>query len=208
VTQPTTSNTPSPYAYTPPAGDGWKILRAGRIALTLLLLVLGAKAFKSEYGEVPLVGSINIAIHEFGHNLFMPFGWQFLGETMVIAGGALTEVAFPALFVAYFLYGKKEHRDLHGAMVCLWWTSIALLNVSVYAADARARQLMLISGVTGQEDDTGHDFYNLFSRWGVLQRDTIYAGRMRALAFLMFAASIAVGLYAAWRSRPAPTTTD
>ena len=176
--------------------------RVGRIALTLLLLFLGASAFRDEYGSVPLIGGIDLAIHEFGHNLFQPFGVPIFGDTMVIAGGAITQVAVPLLFVGYFLWGKKEHHDLHAAMVCLWWTAISLLNVSIYAADARARQLMLISGATGQDDDSGHDFYNLFSQWGVLNRDTVYAGRMRAIALLMFMIAIAVGLGAAWKSRP------
>ena len=159
------------------------------------------KAFGDEYAQVPLLNGIDLAIHEFGHNLFMPFGIPLFGETMVILGGALTQVMVPLVFVWYFLYGKKEHRDTHAAMVCLWWTSMNVLSVAVYMADARARKLMLITGATGEDDPEGHDFYNLFSQWGVLNRDTIYARRMRALAWLMFLASIVVGLWAAWRSR-------
>src|SRR5205085_4913438 len=130
---------PTPFAYTPPKDDTRNVIRWARIALTLVLIPLGMHAFGSEYGEVPILSGIDLAIHEFGHMLFMPFGIQFLGETMYILGGSLTQVAFPLLFVWYFLYGKKEHRDPHAAMVCLWWTSINLLDVAIYAADARAR---------------------------------------------------------------------
>jgi hypothetical protein len=160
-------------------------------------------AFRDEYGMVPLLSGIDLAIHEFGHILFSPFG-----DTLTILGGSLTQVALPLVFVWYFLYGKKEHRDLHAAMICLWWTSMNLLSVAIYAADARAGKLMLITGATGEDDPDSHDFYNLFAQWGVLNRDTIYGGRLRALAALMFFASIVIGLWAALRKlQPTDTAT-
>lgn len=194
VSRPPTRS-PSPYAYTPPTGDARKMVRWGRIGLTLALIPVGLSAFRDEYAMVPLVSGINLAIHETGHYLFMPFG-----EMMNILGGSLFQVVFPLVFVWYFLYGKQEHRDRHAAMVCLWWTSLNMLGVAVYAADARAGQLMLITGATGEDDPDSHDWKNLFSMWGVLNRDTIYAGRMRTVAWLMFIVSIGVGLWAAWNS--------
>jgi hypothetical protein len=170
--------------------------RWARVLLTLALIPIGMRAFGSEYGDVPILSSIDLAIHEFGHVLFMPFGIPVLGETMVILGGSLTQVALPLIFVGYFLRGPKQHRDAHAAMVCLWWAAINVLSVAIYTADARARELMLISGATGQEDD-GHDWYNLLSQWGVLNRDTVYAGRMRAVAWLMFFISVIGGFWAA-----------
>jgi hypothetical protein len=194
-TAPTRAPTPNPYAYTPPTDDSsWRIVRNVRIGISLLLLFLAVRAFRDELGGVPLVSDIDLAVHEFGHMLFMPFGWAFLGDTMVILGGSLTQVALPLVFVGYFAFSGK-HRDLQGAMVCLWWAAMNLLSVSIYAADARARQIMLISGATGQEDDSGHDFYNLFSQWGVLSRDTVYAGRMRALAVVLCFVSFVFGIY-------------
>lgn len=187
---------PNPYAFTPTPDDSPKVVRWARIAITLALIPLGLSAFRSEYGRVPLLGDIDTAIHEFGHMLFMPFGQAVLGDTMVILGGSLLQVALPLVFVGYFLF-SKDHRDVHAGTVCLWWAGTSLLSVSIYAADARARQLMLLSGATGQEDDSGHDFYNLFSQWGVLERDTLYAGRLRALAVLMCFSAIAVGLFVA-----------
>jgi hypothetical protein len=43
---------------------------------------------------------------------------------MVILGGSLTQVAVPLIFMLYFLRNRDGVRDLHVAMVCLWWTSL------------------------------------------------------------------------------------
>lgn len=180
---------------TKPAPD---VRRWARVALTLILVPLTLKAFGDEYGQVPLISGINLAIHEFGHMLFMPFGIELFGETGVILGGSITQVAIPAVFAGYFLWGKREHRDLHAATVCVWWTGISLLSVAIYAGDARAGQLMLISGATGEDDPGTHDFYNLFARWGVLNRDLVYAGRLRIMAALLCFGSIIVGIWAAY----------
>ena len=191
----------SPYAFEKPKDDLPEIIRWARILLTLALIPVGRYAFREPEAWLPLIGDINVAVHEFGHMLFMPFGIPVLGETMVILGGSLFQVAFPLIFGGYFALSKK-HRDIHAATICLWWTSTSLLGVAVYTADARARDLTLLSGLTGKESD-GHDWYNLLSQWGVLNRDLIYAGRMRAVAALMMIASIVVGLWTAWvGSRP------
>jgi hypothetical protein len=177
--------------------------RWGRIALTLLLVPLAWIAFHDPYGYVPLIGDIDLAVHEFGHMLFLPFGVPVLGRTMFILGGSLTQVLFPVIFVAYFLSAHRgKRRDVHAAMVCLWWTSINLLGVAIYAADARAGVLMLIDGSTGQESDA-HDWNNLFAQWGLLREDTVIAGYMRRAAVLLCVVSIVVGLIATWRAKRA-----
>jgi hypothetical protein len=190
-------SSPSPYAFQAPPDDTQKIIRWARIVFTIALIPMGRWTFTAVEDRLPLIGGINLAVHEFGHMLFMPFGIPVLGETMVILGGSLTQFAFPLIFAGYFAFSKR-HRDLHAAMVCVWWASINLVDVAVYTADARARELTLLSGATGQEDD-GHDWYNLLSQWGVLNRDLIYAGRMRVVAGLMMIASIIAGLWFAWQ---------
>jgi hypothetical protein len=169
--------------------------RYARLALAPVLALLAWSAFRNEYGYVPLLSDIDLAIHEFGHMLFMPFGIQFLGNTMMILGGSLTQVAFPLIFFGYFL---RKHdaprRDVFAAMVCLWWSGINLLSVAIYCADSRAGQLMLIDGSTGQESD-GHDWNNLLTRWGLLEHDTAIARWMRAVAWLVCVASIIVAVW-------------
>jgi hypothetical protein len=173
-----------------------------RLALAVVLALLAWSAFRNELGYIPLLSDIDLAIHEFGHMLFMPFGIQFLGNTMMILGGSLTQVAFPLLFFGYFMrkQGDGRRRDLFAAMVCLWWSGINLLSVAIYCADSRAGQLMLIDGSTGQESD-GHDWNNLLTRWGLLEHDTAIARWMRAIAWLMCVASIVL---ASWSELQAP----
>jgi hypothetical protein len=173
-----------------------------RLILAAVLALLAFHAFRDDVGYIPLLSDIDLAIHEFGHMLFMPFGIQFLGNTMMILGGSLTQVAFPLVFVGYFLRKQDDgrRRDLFAAMVCLWWAGINLLRVAIYCADSRAGQLMLLNGLTGQESDA-HDWNNLLTRWGLLQHDIGIARGMRAVAFVVCVASILVAVWSALQSR-------
>jgi hypothetical protein len=181
-----------------------------RLAFAVVLALLAWSAFRGESGYVPLLGDIDLAIHEFGHMLFMPFGFPFLGRTMVILGGSLTQVAFPLLFVGYFLRKRDDgrRRDVFAAMVCLWWSAINLLDVAIYCADSRAGELMLLDGLTGKESD-GHDWNNLLTQWGLLEHDTVIARWMRAIAALVCVASIVVAVLSALqlpRAQPAESS--
>lgn len=177
--------------------------RYARLALIVVLALLAWSAFHDEYGTVPFVSDVDLAIHEFGHMLFLPFGIAILGRTMFILGGSLTQVAFPLVFVAYFMrQSPQKRRDVFSAMVCLWWSGINLLDVAIYCADSRAGRLMLLDGLTGQESD-GHDWYNLLDGWGWLEHDTVIARWMRAVAWLMCTASLIVAVWSALRSEDA-----
>jgi hypothetical protein len=169
-----------------------------RFAFVALLAWLAFGAFHGDDGYVPLLGDIDLAIHEFGHMLFMPFGIPLLGRTMVILGGSLTQVVFPLLFVGYFLRKRDDgrRRDVFAAMVCLWWSTINLLDVAIYCADSRAGELMLLDGLTGKESD-GHDWSNLLNSWGLLEQDTVIARWMRGIAALVCVASLAIAFWSA-----------
>lgn len=186
--------------YEPATRDDYPvIIRWARIALTLVLIPLSVATLHDRYGKVPFLGDIDLAIHEFGHMFFMPFGIPYLGRTMVILGGSLMQVAVPLIFMAYFLRTRDGARDVHAASVCLWWSSMNVIDVSVYCADARAMVLTLISGETGQESG-GHDWNNLLHIWRVIDKDTVIAANMRRVAVLMCLVSIVAGLWAAWNS--------
>jgi hypothetical protein len=203
---PSSSDEVEPTAATPSSvgsSDSARTLqRYARLALAVVLALLAWSAFHGDDGYVPLLSDIDLAIHEFGHMLFMPFGIQFLGNTMMILGGSLTQVAFPLIFFGYFMRKQEDgrRRDVFAAMVCLWWSAINLLDVSIYCADSRAGQLMLLDGSTGQESD-GHDWNNLLTRWGLLEHDTVIARWMRAIAFVVCVGSIIVAVWSALQRR-------
>ncbi len=199
---PSSSDEVDPTGATPSSvgsSDSPRTLQSyARLALAVVLACLTWIAFRDDLGYVPLLSDIDLAIHEFGHMLFMPFGIQFLGSTMMILGGSLTQVAFPLVFFGYFMQKQDDgrRRDLFAAMVCLWWSGINLLSVAIYCADSRAGQLMLLDGSTGQESD-GHDWNNLLTRWGLLAHDTAIARWMRAIAFVVCVGSIIVAVWSA-----------
>src|SRR3954469_19553593 len=180
-----------------------------RLAFAAILACLTWSAFHNEYGNIPIVTDVSTAIHEFGHMVFMPFGIPILGGTMVILGGSLTEVAFPLLFVGYFLRKREDgrRRDVFGAMVCLWWSGIGMLGTAIYCADSRAGKLMLLDGLTGQESDA-HDWYNLLTIWGKLEQDTVIARWMRMIAWLMCLGSIAIAVLTALQQQQREQPTD
>ena len=189
----------APYEQAPVQDDYPVIVRWARIFVTLMLIPLAWTVFHSEYGQLPFFGGVDLAIHEFGHMLFQPFGFAFLGRTMVILGGSLTQVVFPLLFMLYFLRNNEGARDFHAAMVCLWWSSMNLVSVANYCADALPMKLMLVSGGTGQEVD-GHDWNMLLVGWGALHSANTIARTMKAVAWLLCVGSIVAGLIWAWNS--------
>jgi hypothetical protein len=78
--------------------------------------------------------------------------------------------------------------------------AINLLDVSIYCADSRAGELVLLDGSTGKASD-GHDWNNLLTRWGLLEYDTVISRYMRAIAWLVCVASIVVAF---WSARQLP----
>lgn len=64
----------------------------------------------------------NLAIHEFGHMIFRPFG-QF----MSYLGGSLAQIMLPLGLMLYFSLGRREN---FGASLLLWWTGQNFIDVS------------------------------------------------------------------------------
>jgi len=81
---------------------------------------------------------IDLPIHETGHLVFGVLGNEFV----YVAGGTLGQLLMPAAFYVYFL----RERQPRSADVCLAWVGQNLLDIGVYAADARAQNLPLVAG--------------------------------------------------------------
>jgi hypothetical protein len=133
----------------------------------------------------PMLGSfldnVDLPIHETGHLLFRLFG-----EFMMIAGGSLFQVIFPAVFVGYFI----RQKSYYSATIVLLWFGQSILNVWVYASDAVVMQLVLTSGFTGTEGSF-HDWNYLLTATGLINSTKSVAGIIRfAGTFTIIVASL------------------
>lgn len=155
---------------------GW-VAAAGAAAFPLLV-ALG----RGPDGWMPFLDGVNLVFHEAGHPLFGLFG----GETLALLGGTLMQVLVPLLLAGHFLV----RREALGVALGLQWAGQNLLNIARYMADARALQLPLVGG--GE-----HDWSELLVRWGRLEEDTLWAGRVGGLGWGVM---IAAMLWMAWRA--------
>ena len=137
----------------------------------------------------PMQGSfldnVDLPIHETGHLIFRP-----LGEFMMIAGGSLCQVIFPAVFVGYFVW----QRSFYSAAIVLMWVGQSILNVWVYAADAVKMQLVLTSGFTGSEGSF-HDWNYLLDATGLLGSTNVVAGVIRVIGTFTIIFGLAAAIY-------------
>ena len=141
----------------------------------------------------PMQGSfldlVDLPIHETGHLIFRLFG-----EFMMIAGGSLFQIIFPAVFVGYFVWNKSYYS----AAIVLLWVGQSILNVWVYAADAVVMQLVLTSGFTGTEGSF-HDWNYLLDHFGLLGSTKTVAGIIRFVGTLTIITASVLATYFSFR---------
>lgn len=164
-------------ARTPWEGAGTVPATSALAAMVLTALVEAT----SREGWVPVLDSLNLIFHEAGHPIFGLFGW----ETLAILGGTLMQVLVPLLVAG----AAWSRRQAAGTALAFAWAFQNLHNIARYMADARAQVLPLVGG--GE-----HDWFNLFVRWGCLDRDTSIAAATHTVAWLGMAGSAA---WLAWR---------
>ncbi|WP_370306240.1 zinc ribbon domain-containing protein [Sinimarinibacterium flocculans] len=128
--------------------------------------------------------NVDLAFHEFGHLLFMPFG-----EWMMFLGGSLFQCLLPLMLAAYFVF--RQHQPFSAA-VCLWWCGQNVIDVAPYIADARALALPLIgewSEEMAQARALRHDWHNLLAAVGALHLDRSLAGLAQMTGALLMLTS-------------------
>lgn len=138
------------------------------------------------------LGALNLGIHELGH---IAFG--FLGQTLMIAGGTVLQLAVPVIAVFNFY----RLRDYFAIALSFGWLSTNLFNVATYMADARRQELPLVS-IGGES--VNHDWEYMFSAMNILQHDTSIAAIVRVLAVISMLFCFAAGAWLLWRMAPAP----
>lgn len=135
--------------------------------------------------EWHFIDTVDLIFHEAGHTIF-----GFFGEFIRIAMGSGFQILLPFSIALYFFYLRQR---ISGA-VCLMWTGMNLINVSIYAGDSIVMQLPLLGG-----DGVMHDWNYLLSTLGILRYTPQIAGALSALGILAIGTGIALSFYFAVR---------
>jgi len=172
----------------PPALRGLHPARALGAAFVAVLLAhhLWVDDPGVAYGAGPIgwvarvVHTVNLLLHEAGHVLLVPTGW----EALILLGGTILQLVVPAVLVGLAVAQRRT-----GALVaCLMLLSASCYSSAVYAADARDRDLPLITGGS-EHHDWGRLVYEIWDAPGI--EDPI-AVVLRAAGVAAFVAALAV----------------
>jgi len=126
-----------------------------------------------------------LPLHEGGHFLFM-----FFGRTLHILGGSFWQIMF---MVLWFIIALRQKS--HVAPFALFWVGENMMDVSLYMRDAPRRWLPLLGG-----HKAGHDWYNLFTDWNMMDSAETFADVFYFGGFIISAGAIAAGVYLAIQS--------
>lgn len=136
---------------------------------------------------------VSLPFHEAGHLIFAPFG-----ELATAAGGSVMQVLVPLACMIAFLTSSPNP---FGAAVTLWWAGENLLDVALYANDARALNLVLLGGHTGAEVE-GHDWERILSLTGALAHDHQIAGVLQVVGAMAMIGALIAAIVITVRSKP------
>jgi hypothetical protein len=137
-------------------------------------------------GALLAIDLVFVPIHEGGHLLF-----RFFGEFLAVAGGTILQLGVPLMLAAFFTF----QRQVPGTAFCVFFFFEQFLPIATYMADARARELPLLT--VNDSDDVIHDWNYLFGRLGVLDHDTQIAQAARVLGWIGMVATLT---WFVWRS--------
>ncbi len=158
-----------------------------RVALLAGFGVWGLMLISKDYrtGEIgaSFIHLPLLIFHEAGHVVFRVFG-----HWMMVLGGSLGQLIMPAILCGALLV---KNRDPYGASMGLWFLGVSLLDLAPYMFDALHPQLMLLSGMTGEEG--GHDWIFLFTSLGLLPKSQFIGGVVHKLGALVVLAALAWG---------------
>ena len=167
------------------------ILFWGRVALYAAFVIWGwyfiLLDFRSNDIGDSFMHRVNLVFHEAGHVIFMPFG-----NFMMILGGTLGQLLMPIIVGAALVF---RNHDNFGGSIGLWWLGQSFMDCAPYIADARALQLMLLGGGTGEDRPGMHDWENILLDLNLIQHDTRIAAGADALGTLLMLIAFAWGAY-------------
>lgn len=126
-------------------------------------------------GEYGIIDNADLVIHEGGHLIFFIFG-----SFIYTLGGTLMQMLLPMLIAFYFF--RNQYKT--GLQCALLWLGQNLINISVYASDARAHKLHLLGG-----NKVYHDWTYILGHLGILEFDN-------EVGYLFFGAAILIFIVA------------
>ncbi|MCX6175115.1 MAG: hypothetical protein NTZ27_10215 [Ignavibacteriales bacterium] len=156
----------------------WKYVKPWLGTTALLPLII---YYTINKGQFTFIDYINLLIHEGGHGVFKIFG-----KFIYTLGGTLMQIIIPSMFIIYYLIKEKKF----GTQIFLVWLGENLINISVYAADARAQKLPLLGG-----NKVYHDWAWLLSQTGLLEQDKLVGNIFYGTGILMFLIALLLPLF-------------
>jgi len=162
----------------------------------LLVFAWMLKGYLDDSMYSSIFDGINLGFHEMGHAAFMWFGNRIL----TTAGGTIFQLGIPVVAGTYLLH---KQRDPFGAAVCVFWLGTALVGAGIYAADARAQALPLVSPF-GPVDVDSHDWTVMLMKYGKLSQDERIGGALQRAGIFAMIGSLALS---AWVLRIMAVTT-
>lgn len=165
--------------YVPEHTDLFSFL--GRILVFMLLFIWGMYFIFIDIETLgntfSLMHSINLPFHEAGHLLFSPFG-----RLMHVLGGTLGQLLMPLIVMISFMIYQQDN---FGSSVGLWWLAQSFMDCAPYINDARAGELILLGGTTGQETPEIHDWLNILGDLNLLAYDHFIAQLFDSIGILL-----------------------
>ena len=143
------------------------------VSIILLPVMIYLILHRGEYG---LIDNADLVIHEAGHFFFM-----FFGKFIYTLGGSLMQIIIPSIIAWYFF--KNYYKT--GVQISLLWLGQNLINISVYAADARAKRIPLLGG-----NHVYHDWNYLLDQLNLLNYDAEVGYIFVGLSIIVFTASL------------------
>jgi hypothetical protein len=156
----------------------WRYLKPW---LGTIVLLPAAVYYSFNKGQFTFIDYLNLLIHEGGHGVFSIFG-----KFIYTLGGSLMQIIIPSIFIIYYWITKKKF----GTQIFLIWLGENLMNISVYAADARAQKLPLLGG-----NKVYHDWTWLLTQTGLLEQDQLIGNIFYGTGAFVFIIALFIPLF-------------
>ncbi len=156
------------------------------VAFVIALSILVALLIVNDYGFISIIDDANVAFHEAGHFIFEVFG-----DTMGLWGGTLGQLLPPIISIVVFW----RRKSLVSVSVALLWLFENFFDIAAYMETAKSDG-PIVFGVLGWGY---HDWWCIFSHWGILHYDTTIAAIMRITGWLGLFSTLVGTTYLWWQ---------